>query len=202
MYQPPAFRADDAAAHEVIAQHPLAHLVVVADGAPIATPVPMIMRSDRLVGHLARPNPVWRCGGSALAIFGGVDAYVSPRWYENKPIDGKVVPTWNYTAVQVRGTLVVHDDPTWTLQVVSDLSDHFERAFDAPWAVSDAPDDFVHTMVRGIVGIEMVDLEVVGKLKLSQNRPAIDQQRVADGLAARTTGERAVADAMTRSRHG
>ena len=118
-----------------------------------------------------------------MAIFAGPDAYVSPRWYEAKTIDGKVVPTWNYVTVQVPGRLVVHDDPDWTLRLVSDLTEHFESAFDAPWAVTDAPADYVQTMLRGIVGIELVDIEIVGKSKLSQNRPREDQRRVAAGLA-------------------
>lgn len=200
MHRPPAFRADLDAARALIEQHALAQLVVVADGLPVATPVPMIVRGDHLVGHLARPNPVWHHPGPALALFSGVDAYVSPRWYENKTIDGKVVPTWNYSTVQVRGTLVAHDDAAWTLQVVTDLSDHFERAYGSPWAVRDAPDDYVHTLLRGIVGIELIELEIVGKAKLSQNRPDVDQERIVAAFADGTPSEAAVAAAMTRSR--
>lgn len=199
MYRPAAFRTDDADALELIAAHPLAQLVVVADGVPAATPVPMFVRGDSLVGHLARPNGIWHHPGPALAIFSGVDAYVSPRWYEGKTADGKVVPTWNYVTVQIAGRLVAHDDPTWTLQLVSDLTDRFEAAFESPWAVGDAPSDYVQTMLRGIVGIELVDLQIVGKAKLSQNRPVADQLQVRAGLATRTVGEQAVADAMTRS---
>jgi transcriptional regulator len=114
-------------------------------------------------------------------------------------VDGKVVPTWNYTTVQVAGRLVVHDDPEWTLQLVTDLTEHFESAFDAPWAVSDAPADYVQSMVRGVVGIELAELQIAGKAKLSQNRPVQDQQRVSEGLSTRTPDERAVADAMRGS---
>ena len=202
MYHPAAFRSEYAAAIQLIGRHPLAQLVVVADGVPLATPVPMFVRGESLVGHLARPNRVWRHHGPALAIFTGPQAYISPRWYENKTIDGKVVPTWNYTTVQVRGRLVAHDDAAWTHQLVSELTDRFETDFDQPWAVTDAPDEFVQTMLRGIVGIELLDLQMVGKLKLSQNRPEADQQRVAAGLAARSPGEREVADEMTGSTRG
>lgn len=197
MFRPPAFRADDDDAVELIRDHPLAQLVVVdADGAPSATPVPLVLRGDALVGHLARANPVWRHPGRALAIFSGADAYVSPRWYATKEVDGKVVPTWNYVTVQVAGRLVVHDHPMWTGQVVSDLTDHFESGFTDPWSVADAPDDYVSAMVRGIVGIELVDLEIVGKLKLSQNRPETDRRRVAEAFATGSPAERAVARAM------
>jgi transcriptional regulator len=199
MYRPPAFRAGDAEALGLIAQHPLAQLVAVADGRPIATPVPLIMRGDALVGHLARPNPVWRHPGPALAIFSGADSYVSPRWYADKAVNGKVVPTWNYLTVQVAGRLVVHDDPVWTHRLVSDLTDHFEASSDDPWAVTDAPDEYVGSMVRGIVGIELVELELVGKLKLSQNRTEDDRRRVAAGLSTGSPAEQAIADAVAGS---
>ena len=178
----------DGPSRAVVDVRPLAHLVVVdGDGAPVATPVPLIRRGDSLVGHLARPNPVLGHAGPALAIFGGDDAYVSPGWYPGKAIDGKVVPTWNYTTVHVAGRLVVHDDAAWTRQVVGDLSDVMERALAdrtgvRPWAVDDAPQDWVAAMVRGIVGIELVDLRIVGKHKMSQNRAADDRSAVADGL--------------------
>jgi transcriptional regulator len=159
----------------------------------------MFVRGNSLVGHLARPNQIWRQPGPALAIFSGPQAYISPRWYENKRVDGKVVPTWNYTTVQVHGRLVAHDDPNWIHQLVSELTDRFEAPSPAPWAVTDAPDDFIRTMLRGIVGVELVDLQIVGKAKLSQNRSEIDQQQVAAGLLAGSPGEQAVGRTMSGS---
>lgn len=197
VHQPSAFRSDDAEALELIGLHPLAQLVAVADGLPVATPVPMFVRGDSLVGHLARPNQIWRHQGPALAIFTGPQAYISPRWYENKTVDGKVVPTWNYTTVQVHGRLVAHDDTRWTHQLVSELTERFEAVYPEPWAVSDAPDEFIRTLVRGIVGIELVDLQIVGKLKLSQNRPEVDQQRVAAALTSGSAEEQAVGRTMS-----
>jgi transcriptional regulator len=199
MFRPPAFRADHAETVELIGRYPLAQLVVVADSAPLGTPVPLIMRGDSLVGHLARPNPVLGHAGPALALFTGADSYISPRWYANKPVDGKVVPTWNYTTVQVAGRLVEHDDAEWTRRVVSDLTDRFEATAAEPWGVTDAPDEYIAGMLRGIVGIELVDLQIAGKLKLSQNRPEVDQQRVTAELGKGSATERAVADAMARS---
>jgi transcriptional regulator len=161
-----------------------------------ATPVPMIVRGSSLVGHLARPNRVWRDGGDALAIFTGVDGYVSPRWYEAKRVDGKVVPTWNYTTVHARGTLVAHDDAKWKLDLVTQLTERFELGADAPWAVSDAPADYVETLLRGIVGIEIAGVEFDTKAKLSQNRSAADRSTAAAGLAEGTPREQALAEAM------
>ena len=202
MYRPPAFRIDEAAAWALVAAHPLAHLVAVdPGGVPIATPVPLLRRGDTLVGHLARGNPLGRHGGPALAIFTGPDAYVSPRWYANKPVDGKVVPTWNYSTVHVNGTLVVHDDPAWTLDLVTDLTDvmeegRMEDVAGVPWAVADAPPDYVAGLLRGIVGIEVVDVRIEGKAKLSQNKDADDRHRIAEGLEPIGADERAVAGAM------
>lgn len=206
MYRPPAFRTDDNDAWALVAAHPLAQLVVVdGDGAPVGTPVPLLRRGDALVGHLARGNPVWHHAGPALAIFSGPDAYVTPRWYANKPVDGKVVPTWNFSTVHVAGTLVVHDDPAWTLALVRDLTEAMERSErmagvpGEPWAVSDAPADYVEGLLRGIVGIELVGLRIEGKAKLSQNKDAEDRRRIADGLDGGSAQDRAVAGAMRAS---
>lgn len=196
MYRPPAFAADDDQAFALIVAHPLAQLVVSTPDGLAATPVPLVRRGDALVGHLARANPMWRHPGEALALFTAADAYVSPRWYETKPVDGKVVPTWNYATVQVHGRLVVHDDDAWVADVVRLLTDTFEAAFDGPWSVDDAPADWLATMRRGIVGIELVDLRVEAKAKLSQNRSVTDRTAVADGLAAGGRTDAAVAAAM------
>ena len=195
MFRPAHFAADDETTHAIVDAHPLAHLVVIADGEIISTPVPMIRRGDVLVGHLARANPVLRHPGAALAIFTGVEAYISPRWYSNKPVDGKVVPTWNYTTVHARGQLVTHDDPAWMHQLVTDLTDRMESGLDAPWSVADAPADYVQALLRAVVGIELVGVTYEGKSKLSQNKPD-ERGRVAAGLATGTPRDQAVAAAM------
>jgi transcriptional regulator len=182
VYTPAHFAGDDAAAADLIAEAPLAQLVVVGDEGLVATPVPMLVRGTSLVGHLARGNPVWRREGPALAIFTGVDAYVSPRWYEGKRTDGKVVPTWNYTTVHASGRLVAHDEPAWKLELVAQLTERFESAYDDPWSVTDAPADYVESMLRGIVGIELVDVRFECKVKLSQNRSPADQAAVTAAL--------------------
>ena len=178
LYTPAHFAGDDAAAAALIDAHPLAQLVVATGGGLAATPVPMIRRDEALVGHVARGNPIWRAQGPALAIFTGADAYVSPRLYERKAIDGRVVPTWNYSTVHARGALVAHDDPRWKLELVAQLTDRFESSSDEPWAVTDAPAEYVDKLLNAIVGIELVDVRLECKLKLSQNRSAADQAAV------------------------
>ena len=132
-----------------------------------------------------RANPAWReaaFDNSALVVFQGPHGYVSPAWYPAKAEHGKVVPTWNYVMVQARGRLRAIDDPAWLLQLVTRLTERHETPRSAPWAVSDAPADYVQTMLRAIVGIELELTSLSGKWKVTQNRPAADRAGVVDGL--------------------
>ena len=165
-----------------------AQLVTVGeDGVPDATFLPVLWEGDRLVGHLARANAHWRRivdGSPALAIVTGPDAYVSPGWYATKAEHGKVVPTWNYSVVHLRGSVVVHDDPSWVRSLVTRLTERHESSREEPWAVSDAPDDYIEKNLRPIVGVELLVSSVEAKAKLSQNRSDADRAGVAAGLAA------------------
>jgi transcriptional regulator len=165
-----------------------AQLVTVGeDGTPDATFLPVLWEGDRLVGHLARANAHWRRivdGSPALAIVTGADTYVSPSWYATKAEHGKVVPTWNYSVVHLRGAVTVHDDPAWVRGLVTRLTDRHEQPRAEPWAVTDAPADYVDKNLRPIVGVELVVASVEAKAKLSQNRSDADRAGVAAGLAA------------------
>jgi transcriptional regulator len=110
-----------------------------------------------------------------------------------------VVPTWNYSAVQFRGSITVHDDPEWLREAVTRLTDLHEQVRPEPWAVSDAPAPYVEKQLRAIVGAELVIESVEAKAKLSQNRSAEDREGVVDGLRREGSGrEEAVANAMQR----
>jgi transcriptional regulator len=165
-----------------------AQLVTVGeDGTPDATFLPVLWEGDRLVGHLARANAHWRRivdGSPGLAIVTGADTYVSPSWYATKAEHGKVVPTWNYSVVHLRGAVTVHDDPAWVRGLVTRLTDRHEQPRAEPWAVTDAPADYVDKNLRPIVGVELVVGSVEAKAKLSQNRSDEDRAGVAAGLAA------------------
>ena len=165
-----------------------AQLVTVGeDGAPDATFLPVLWEGDRLVGHLARANRHWRRmvdGSPALAIVTGPDTYVSPSWYASKAEHGKVVPTWNYSVVHLRGAVVVHDDPEWVRGLVTRLTDRHEADRAERWRVTDAPSDYVDKNLRPIVGVEILVESVEAKAKLSQNRSDEDRAGVAAGLAA------------------
>jgi transcriptional regulator len=138
-----------------------------------------------LRAHVARANPLWqtaRDDAEALVVFQGPQGYVSPAWYPSKAEHGKVVPTWNYVMVQARGALRAIDDKAWLRAFVTRLTERHEGTRAAPWAVSDAPADYVETMLGAIVGIEIALSSLVGKWKVSQNRSASDREGVAAGL--------------------
>ena len=102
-----------------------------------ATALPFLIDDELtlLRAHFARGNPHWRTidGADGMMIVPSADAYVSPRWYPSKAVDGKVVPTWNYELVHLHGTIEIHDDAAWKRQVVEDLTVHNERRASAVW---------------------------------------------------------------------
>lgn len=193
MYQPPHFRENDVALlHDFIAAHPLALLISADEAGPVANQVPFLLYPDEgpsgvLRAHLARANTQWqaldRPDARALLVFQGANHYITPAWYAQKALDGKVVPTWNYAMVQVRGRVSVSHDPAWLLAHVGALTDRNERLRPRPWAVTDAPEPYVAGQLRGIVGIEVAIEQLAGKFKLSQNRPEADRRGVVAGLA-------------------
>jgi len=179
--------------HALVRRHPFGLLVTQTADGPSANGIPFLLDPDgaaglgTLRGHVARANPVWREAATdvpSLVVFQGPDAYVSPGWYPTKAEHGKVVPTWNYVMVQARGQLRIRDDPAWLLQLVTRLTERHEAARSAPWAVSDAPADYVQTMLRAIVGIELELTALSGKWKVTQNRAAPDRAGVVTGLEA------------------
>jgi transcriptional regulator len=178
-----------------------AELVTVgADGYPMATLLPVIWDDDRLLFHMARANQHWKAiapDSPALAIVTGAEGYISPSWYATKAEHGKVVPTWNYSAVEFRGRVTVHEDPGWLLEAVTRLTDLHEGTRPEPWQVTDAPEDYLRKQLRAIVGVEMSVEHVQGKAKLSQNRSDADRTGAIDGLRREGGArEHVLADAM------
>lgn len=197
VYLPPHFTAPDTADVAAFVDTVAAADLVTFDGTkPVASLIPIIWDQDagefskmgnhgRLLGHLALANPQWQSvtdGAVGLAIVHGPQAYVSPNWYPSKARHGRVVPTWNYVTVHFTGPLTVHRDPEWIRDVVTRLTRRHEAAQPAPWAVTDAPPDYINGQLRGIVGVELTIATVEAKHKLSQNRGADDRASVAAAL--------------------
>jgi transcriptional regulator len=193
LYVPPLFKEDRIdVLHAAMRGSGLATLVTLTADGLIASHVPMLLDPDptpygTLLGHVARPNPQARGavpGVQALAIFQGPDAYITPSWYATKRANGKVVPTWNYVTIHAYGPAEFFDDTERLRAIVTRLTEREERARAEPWAVTDAPADFIDGMLRGIVGFALPIARLEGKWKMSQNRPAEDRAGVVAGLEA------------------
>jgi len=182
---------------EIMTNAGLVTLVTMTDDGMEASHIPMLYDPEpaadgsaphgTLYGHLARGNPQWRRFQStvaALAIFHGPDFYVTPSWYETKQESGKVVPTWNYVAIHAYGQLSTFEDRDQLLRLVTRLTERQEHRRAQPWAVTDAPADYIDAMLKGIVGIALPITRLEGKSKMSQNRNAADQAGVIAGLRA------------------
>ena len=191
MYLPKHFEVTDPATlHAVVHACPLATWATVVDGLPLVNHVPFHLDPTRgehgtLIGHVARANPVWRNPAPSVLVFQGSDAYISPNWYPSKRENGKAVPTWNYAVVHAHGTPQVTEDPVLLHAIVSRLTAVHEATQAHPWAVDDAPPDYVQQMLRAIVGIEIPVQRWVGKFKLSQNHAAPNRLGVIAGLTQR-----------------
>ena len=193
MYVPRAFAVDDVPIlHQQMLATPLPVLVTHASQGLTASHVPLLLNPDEgpygtLYGHLARANPHCKAlaeGVENLVIFAGEQAYISPSFYPSKAEHGKAVPTWNYLAVHAYGTAEVFDDAERLLALVSRLSSKHEAGRSQPWSVSDAPADYIDSMLKAIVGFRLPITRLDGKRKLSQNRDATDQAGVRKGLLA------------------
>jgi transcriptional regulator len=207
MYLPPHFKEDRLPVlHDAIRQSRVATLVTLASDGLIASHVPLDLDPEPapygiLRGHVARANAQWRDAAAnvqALAIFMGPEAYISPAWYPSKQEDGKVVPTWNYVAIHAYGPIEFFDDADRLLALVTRLTQSHEGKRAAPWAVSDAPTDYIRARLKGIVGFEMPIVRLEGKWKMSQNQSAANRAGAAAGLAQEGgSSEAAVSAIMT-----
>jgi len=210
MYQPSHFRVDDTAAlHALMRKHPLATLIVPTEAGLEINHLPLLLDlqldAERgvLLGHVARANPVWQLAPSApvVAVFQGPQTYITPNWYPSKREHAKVVPTWNYSVVHAHGMprWITADTPegeAWLHALLHRLTDHHEavhrerlavqgHAAPPAWGVDDAPADYLATMRRAIVGLELPIDRLEGKFKLSQNKSPADRDGLVAGLLAR-----------------
>jgi transcriptional regulator len=206
MYQPPHFREDRIEVqHGLIRTHPLGLLITAGPGGLQANSIPVLIYSDAsergtLRAHMARGNPQWRelaAVEECLVVFQGPQQYITPSWYPTKQESGKVVPTWNYVTVHAWGRPQVIEDTAWLRRQIEDLTNLKEGARPAPWKVDDAPEEYLASQIKGIVGVEIPIARIEGKWKVSQNRPAVDRAGVVAGLR---TGQSEVMAALVAER--
>jgi transcriptional regulator len=197
MYVPNHFKEDRVPElHDAIRRIAIGTLITSGADGLEASHVPMLIDPEpapygTLRGHIARGNDQWKraaAGGEALVTFLGPEAYVTPNWFPSKRETGKVVPTWNYIAIHAYGPLHFFEDKAPLLDIVTRLTNLHEgkRAGKnpGPWAVTDAPADYVDAMLKAIVGFELPIARLEGKWKLSQNKSAADIAGIREGLAA------------------
>ena len=195
MYLPEQFREERAEVlRAFIARHPLGTLVAASSEGLLANHIPMLWqaRGDSpgvLVGHVAKANPLWRllsADTAVLVIFAGAAHYITPSWYPAKQVDGKVVPTWNYSVVHAHGTIRFRDAASEALTKVRELTQHQEASRTPAWAVTDAPGAYLEAQLQHIIPFEISVTRLLGKFKASQHRPA--EERVAVAAALRAEG--------------
>ncbi|WP_075995954.1 FMN-binding negative transcriptional regulator [Salaquimonas pukyongi] len=186
MHPNPVFRKQAQAANISFARsRSFGVLAVNGDGGPLLSHIPFALSEDGawLEAHLVRSNPILRLLGQAqpaVIAVAGSDAYISPDWYG---VDDQV-PTWNYVAVHLRGTLKRLPDEELH-PILERLSENFEArlAPKKPWTITKMDQDIYQRMLRQIVPIAMDITQIDGTWKLSQNKPEAACLGAADGLA-------------------
>ena len=190
--------------HRIITDYPLGALVTNGPNGLDANHLPFELdrragKRGHLLAHVARANPVWRevkDGEQALVIFRAADAYISPNWYPSKHEFHRQVPTWNYQAVHVHGTVKIRDDERFVRGVVARLTRVQEAGTGSehPWKMGDSSKGYIDQMLAAIVGVEIEITKLIGKWKLSQNKEERDRISAAEELHER--GEQVISNAM------
>ena len=191
MYQPTHFKQDNLAAlYQLIQQYPLATLIVVVDGAVEVNHIPVEWVADAsnlglLKGHIAKANPLADLlvqEREAYLVFHAEQQYISPNGYASKAIDHRAVPTWNYRVVHVKGQIKRVDDEIFLRGLLARLTRQHEASQTTPWTMSQAPEDYIRSELKEIVGIEIQITAITGKFKLSQNQSEANAQSAAQHL--------------------
>jgi transcriptional regulator len=199
VYVPTAFKETRSERlHAFVQAHPFATVLSQSLDGLAGNHLPFELAGMALRGHVARGNELaQRDGTDVLAIFHGPNGYVSPNWYPSKHETGRAVPTWNYAVVHVYGRLRVIEDKEWLRRLLNELTQRHEAGEPKPWRVSDAPADYVESMLGAIVGLEIAIERFEGKFKLSQNHPMGNRENVIAGLKRRDNpGDRELAALM------
>jgi len=208
MYVPQIFQEDRVEVlHDLIRTYPFGTLVTMNEEGLQANHVPFHVESapepfGTLYAHVARANPVWRDfsrNNEALVIFQGPQTYISPSSYLTKKETGMVVPTWNYAVVHAHGRLNAIEDVLWLRAFLEELTKTHERGRSEPWNISDAPAEYIEKQLNAIVGLKLTITQLVGKWKLSQNRPARDRASVIQALLEQgTESSKLMAESMEK----
>ncbi len=193
MFKPPMFvEKREELIHDLIHSNPFGTLISMVDVEIAADHLPLLFKPQlrekgALHAHISKGNPLWKkhkAGQEVMVIFQGTHHYISPSWYASKAEHGKVVPTWNYAVVHAHGTLKIIEDHDWLLNHINEQTDKNEQHYETPWKVSDAPEKYIDSQLKGIIGLEIEITRFDGKWKISQNKNRQDKEGVVKGLKA------------------
>lgn len=205
MYLPDHFKeVDPAEIASIIAGAPLACVVANSSEGLVANHVPLMFdKAGDLIGHFAIANEMHRTvadGQEVMAIFRGVDGYISPNSYPSKLEHHRHVPTWNYQVVHIHGIITFQHDERSKRAAIGLLTRDQERRVngDKAWRMADAPADYMLDMIGKIVAFRISVTRTVAKSKLSQNRDQRDFDGAVEGLRAH--GDQALSERMAATR--
>lgn len=200
MYTPEHYKNKDSSEiKEFIRQNSFGILINTVDDKPWATHIPLELDidsdgNDILVGHIAKANPQWNYfeeNKQVLCIFNGPHSYVSSSWYTEEE-----VPTWNYIAVHVYGTLKILNEEA-VLASLHKLVDKYEK--ESKEAISlDEMSAKTMRQIKGIVGFQIKIEDIQATYKLSQGREH-DHPKIISELEERGhSGSKAIAQCMRK----
>jgi transcriptional regulator len=176
--------------HRIVRAYPLATIVLSVTHGLEVNLLPLELHESTsgtcLRGHVARNHPIAiqsTSEGTALVVFQGPNAYISPKWYVNGQRSGRVAPSWNYIAVQARGILRLVDDRDWMLTHLASLTESQESSRVEPWSMAQAAPQFIDEVSEKLIGFEIGVTELVGRSMLSQQRTVADRQSLISHLA-------------------
>ncbi|MCF6300214.1 MAG: FMN-binding negative transcriptional regulator [Proteobacteria bacterium] len=184
MYSPKYFKNKNSEEiKQFLIQNSFGVLINQCDGKICGSHIPLELDTDKqgqdvLIGHISKANPQWRsftAGGEVMAIFQGPHCYVSSSWYQTQS-----VPTWNYQAVHVYGSIeiITHDELMLSLQ---NLVDKYELGSENPVAVKNMSAKTLRQN-RGIVGFKITIKDIQAVYKLSQNKDDVDYKNIITAL--------------------
>ncbi|MCD1259821.1 FMN-binding negative transcriptional regulator [Paenibacillus athensensis] len=183
MYIPAHFQLDMPTAYSIIRENSFATLFSLHDGLPYASHLPILLHSSEkyLYGHFAAANPQWRDLGeqTVLTVFHGPHGYISPSWYETN----QAVPTWNYVAVHVYGTMEFIDVQDELVAGLRDMIATYEQP-QSGYGLQDMDPEWINGLTRSIRGFKIQISKIEGKAKLSQNHSTERQQLIIQQLEA------------------
>ena len=216
MYIPPAYEITDwDEITSFVSKAKAGEFVTVnKDGTPAATTLPFtwypvqtdlssdIKNYGRATTHMARTNPQWldiENGAPALIIVHAPGAYISPTNYAKTAETGKMVGTWDYQVVHLRGTVEVLHDKAELLSIVSDLQRDYEANRENPWDLATADQDFINELIKHVVGFTVNITSVEAKYKLDQRETDLDKLKIIEDLMkSKLPGDQNIAMEMKR----